>query len=170
LRLLVSKDLRVEYAGFDGLRLSPAPRWLLALGKTIAGAVLAGVTDLLVLGLLAWLSGAWEPLSPALLLLLAIETVGMVSLGCLFFAGTATGEEVALDLYALLLLLVAPLIIVGQEATRRLFGGQSLAALLPLYLSLGLYAAALAAGAAAAYAGFVERAPPRPSRPRARVQ
>lgn len=154
-----------EDGGFDVVRLAPVPRGAIAVAKTAASALLAGGAELLALGLLARVVGSGAPLAPGLLALIAIETVGMAAVGSLLFAAAAAGEEPALDLYALVLILVAPMVAVSQEATGRLFAGASPADLRTSHLLLGVYAVALAVVAAVAYGGFAQRAPAPVRRP-----
>ena len=150
-----------EYGGFDGLRLTPAPRWALGVAKTAAGSVLAGATAAVALSGVAWLTGSLLPLAPAVLLLLALLTAAVAALGGVVFAATAAGEEPALDLYALVLLLAAPVVLGGLEVTRRLYAGAGADRLTPWYLALAAYTLLVVAGAALAYRSFAEPdAPP----------
>jgi heme ABC exporter ATP-binding subunit CcmA len=149
-----------EYGGFDGLRLTPAPRWALGVAKTAAGSVLGGATAAVSLAGLAWLTGSLLPLAPAVLLLLTLLTAAVAALGGVVFAATAAGEEPALDLYALVLLLAAPLVLGGLEVTRRLYAGAGADRLTPWYLALIAYTLVVVAGAALAYRSFAEPAAP----------
>jgi ABC-type transport system involved in cytochrome c biogenesis permease component len=155
----------LEAAGFEGLRLAPIPAWCIALAKTVAGSILAGVVELGLLAMLARLTGSALPLAPGLLLLVAVETVAMVALGGLIFACTAAGEEPALDLYALVLLLVAPLVVAGLDTTRRLFQGAGPEQLATAYLLAAAYSAAMVAVAATGYQDFATPRPPHRRRP-----
>jgi len=87
---------------------------------------------------------------------------GMAAAGSLLFAATAAGEEPALDLYALAMLLTAPMVGIGQVATRRLFSGEPTEALGAAFVLQGAYAIGLVAIAALAYGDFAER-PPAPA-------
>lgn len=148
----------IENSCFDGLRISPMPKWRVLLAKTAAGSLLVSAADLIALGLLALLTGSLQPLAPGLLLLLAFETVGLISVGNLLFGCTAAGEEPAIDLYALALLLAAPLILFGPDATRRLFEGAAADQLVRYFLFLAAYAATLVFTSAIAYHDFVQTA------------
>jgi heme ABC exporter ATP-binding subunit CcmA len=145
-----------EYGAFDGLRLTPVPRWALGVARTAGAAVLAAVPAAAALAGLAWLTGSLLPLAPAVLLLLALTTAVLAAVGGVVFAVTATGEEPALDLYALVLLVAAPLVLGGQEATRRLYAGAAAGELTPWYLALAAYALIVVVGAALAYRSFAE--------------
>ena len=151
-----SYQAEVENSCFDGLRLSPVPRWRIGLAKVLADVLLVSLADVLVLAMVAFLTGTLEPLAPGLLLLLAIETVGVISLGNLLFGCTAAGESPAIDLYALVLLLSAPLILFGPDAAHGLFEGHDPARLSLYFLFLGVYALALLGVAAVAYKDFIK--------------
>ena len=106
--------------------------------------------------------GSGLPTLPGVLALLALETVGMAAAGSLLFAATAAGEEPALDLYAIALLLAAPLVAIGQGATRRLFSGEPPEAIGAAFVFQAAYAIGLVAIVALAYGDFAER-PPAPT-------
>ena len=154
--LFIGQAYRSEVAdrAIDALLASPSPRRCIALSKTAVGAAAAAVAQGVSLVLLAWFEGTLLPLSPVVLVLLLLETVGLVALGTLFCAPAAADGEPTPDLYAMALLGVAPCVFIGAESTRRLFETGDVWAAAPAVGLVAVYAAGLCVVAAVGVGAF----------------
>jgi heme exporter protein B len=142
--------LESEDGALQGILMSPAPKDAIFLGKTISNFALLYVVALLVLGVFMLFFGLEIGSSPlAVLLALALGSLGFVALGTLFAAvssGTRLGETV---LPILVLPLLVPMVIYGAGATGRLLAGRPVAEVAGNLRMLGAFAlVALGAGAA----------------------
>ncbi len=103
-----------EQASLEALLMSPAGRIPVFLGKALAAtAVLLALEAVLVPGLALFLGVL---LSPAAVLAVALSTVGMSALGCLFSALAAQTRARELLLPVLALPLWVPFVVVGGRA------------------------------------------------------
>jgi heme exporter protein B len=142
--------LESEDGALQGILMSPAPKDAIFLGKTISNFALLYVVALLVLGVFMLFFGLEIGSSPlAVLLALALGSLGFVALGTLFAAvssGTRLGETV---LPILVFPLLVPMVIYGAGATGRLLAGRPVAEVAGNLRMLGAFAlVALGAGAA----------------------
>lgn len=142
--------LESEDGALQGVLMSPAPKDAIFLGKTISNFALLYLVALLVLGVFMLFFGLGIGSSPlALLLALALGSLGFVALGTLFAAvssGTRLGETV---LPILVFPLLVPMVIYGAGATGRLLAGRPVAEVAGNLRMLGAFAlVALGAGAA----------------------
>ncbi len=141
--------LESEDGALQGMLMSPAPKDAIFLGKTISNFALLFVVALLVLGVFMLFFGLGIGSSPlALLLALALGSLGFVSLATLFAAvssGTRLGETV---LPILVFPLLVPMVIFGAGATGRLLAGRPVAEVAGNLRMLAAFAlVALGAGA-----------------------
>ena len=141
--------LESEDGALQGLLMSPAPKDAIFLGKTISNFALLYAVALLVLGVFMLFFGLSIGSSPlALLLALALGSLGFVALGTLFAAvssGTRLGETV---LPILVFPLLVPMVVFGAGATGRLLAGRPVAEVAGNLRMLGAFAlVALGAGA-----------------------
>jgi heme exporter protein B len=142
--------LESEDGALQGVLMSPAPKDAIFIGKTISNFALLYVVALLVLGVFMLFFGLEIGSSPvAVLLALALGSLGFVALGTLFAAvssGTRLGETV---LPILVFPLLVPMVIYGAGATGRLLAGRPVAEVAGNLRMLGAFAlVALGAGAA----------------------
>jgi heme exporter protein B len=133
----------------QGVLMSPAPRDAIYLGKTLANFLLLYVIALLVLGVFTFLFALEiRPTVWALLVALALGSLGFVALGTLFAAvssGTRMGETL---LPILVFPLLLPMVVWGGVATGRLLAGRPVSEVAGSLRLLGAFAlVALAAGA-----------------------
>jgi heme exporter protein B len=143
-------QLESEDGAMQGVLMSPAPKDAIFIGKTISNFALLYVVALLVLGVFMLFFGLEIGSSPlAVLLALALGSLGFVALGTLFAAvssGTRLGETV---LPILVFPLLVPMVIYGAGATGRLLAGRPVAEVAGNLRMLGAFAlVALGAGAA----------------------
>jgi heme exporter protein B len=141
--------LESEDGALQGVLMSPAPKDAIFLGKTISNFALLYVVALLVLGVFMLFFGLRIGSSPlALLLALALGSLGFVALGTLFAAvssGTRLGETI---LPILVFPLLVPMVVYGAGATGRLLAGRPVAEVAGNLRMLGAFAlVALGAGA-----------------------
>jgi heme exporter protein B len=141
--------LENQDGALQGVLMSPAPKDAIFLGKALSNFALLFVVALLVLGVFMLFFGLGMGSSPlALVLALALGSLGFVALGTLFAAvssGTRMGETV---LPVLVFPLLVPMVIYGAGATGRLLAGRPVAEVAGNLRMLGAFAlVALAAGA-----------------------
>lgn len=120
-----------EEGALRGLLLSPTPPAALFFGKAMGAMVFVVLTELVVAPLVALMLHApvWEHLGPFVLLVL-LGTIGFVAAGTLFGAMTARTRARDLLLAVVLYPLVSPALLSGVVATREIFNGVPLSALL----------------------------------------
>ncbi|MFQ5538102.1 MAG: heme exporter protein CcmB [Gemmatimonadota bacterium] len=142
--------LEGQDGAFQGVLMSPAPKDAVFLGKAISNFVMLYVVTLLILAVFTLFFGIRLGPSPgALLLTLALGTLGFVALGTLFSAvssGTHMGETL---LPILIFPLLVPMVIYGVSATGRLLAGRPLvevAGNLRMLAAFALLAVAAGAG------------------------
>ena len=147
--------LESEDGAMQGVLMSPAPKDAIFLGKTISNFALLYSVALLVLGVFMLFFGLRIGSSPvALLLALALGSLGFVALSTLFAAvssGTRLGETV---LPILVFPLLVPMVIYGVGATGRLLAGRPVAEVAGNLRMLAAFAL-VAVGAGAALFRFV---------------
>ena len=141
--------LESEDGALQGVLMSPAPKDAIFLGKTISNFALLYAVALLVLGVFMLFFGLSIGSSPlAVLLALALGSLGFVALATLFAAvssGTRLGETV---LPVLVFPLLVPMVIYGAGATGRLLADRPVAEVAGNLRMLGAFAlVALGAGA-----------------------
>ncbi|MGE0159387.1 MAG: heme exporter protein CcmB [Gemmatimonadales bacterium] len=141
--------LESEDGALQGVLMSPAPKDAIFIGKTISNFALLYFVALLVLGVFMLFFGLEIGSSPlALLLALALGSLGFVAIGTLFAAvssGTRLGETV---LPILVFPLLVPMVVYGAGATGRLLAGRPVAEVAGNLRMLGAFAlVALGAGA-----------------------
>lgn len=133
--------LEAEDGAFQGVLMSPAPKDAVYLGKMIANFVLVFAVTLLVLAVFGLFFGLDYGSAPlALLLVMALGTLGFVALGTLLSAvssGTALQETL---LPILLFPLLVPMVIYGVSATGRLLAGRPVAEVTGSMRMLGAFA------------------------------
>lgn len=120
--------LEQQDGAMQGLLTSPLPKDALFLGKTVANFVLLFLVALLVLAVF-WLFFSLElgPRPGVLLVVLAVGTLGFVSIGTLF-AGVSSGTTMGETLLPILIFpLLLPMVVFGAGATARLMAGRPLA-------------------------------------------
>lgn len=114
----------------DGLLLCPVDRGVLYLGKLLAGLIFTGAMEAAVLPVFAVFFNL--PLfSPALLLVVALGTVGFVAVGTLFSAVAVHTKHREIMLPLLLFPIVVPVVIAAVKATGLALMGQPWASLAP---------------------------------------
>ena len=141
--------LEAQDGAFSGVLTSPAPKDAVFLGKTIANFALLFAVSLLVLGVfMLFFSLELGPRPVAVILALALGSLGFVALGTLFAAvstSTTMGETL---LPILVFPLLLPMVIYGSGATARLMAGRPLAEVEGHLRMLGAFALmAVVAGA-----------------------
>ncbi|MGE0353315.1 MAG: heme exporter protein CcmB [Gemmatimonadales bacterium] len=129
-----------ENAAFDGLRLAPAPRGAIYLGKLLANLVFVWLVEAVTLPLFVLffnvdLSGAWTGIVGVTVL----ATIGFVAVGTVFSAMVVRTRFAELMLPVLLLPFMVPPLIAATQATTRLLGGRPLSELLGWLRLLALY-------------------------------
>ncbi len=133
--------IEAEDAALQGVLMSPAPKDAIFLGKLISNFALLYAVALLVLGVFMLFFGLEIGSSPAAVLLaLALGSLGFVALGTLFEAvstGTRMGETV---LPILVFPMLVPMVIYGAGATGRLLAGRPVAEVAGNLRMLGAFA------------------------------
>jgi heme exporter protein B len=141
--------LESQDGALQGILMSPAPKDAIYLGKTLANFALLYVVAMLVLAVFMLFFGLEIGSSPgALLLTLALGSMGFVALGTLFSAVT-TGTHMGETLLPILVFpLLVPMVVYGVGSTGRLLAGRPVAEVTGNINMLGAFAlVALAAGA-----------------------
>jgi heme exporter protein B len=112
---------------WEGLRLVPGDKSAIYLGKLLGNVAVMGVVELAVLLLFGVFFNLdlWTPLLP-LLVVLALGTVGVASVGTLFAAITATVRARELLFPVLLLPAQVPVLLAAVGATEAVLGGRPL--------------------------------------------
>ncbi len=126
-----------EQGGLQGLLLTPIDRSAIFLGKVAGALLLTFALELFLLPLFAAFASV-SILSPGLIVVLILGTVGFVTVGTLFSAMAVTTRSRELLLPLLLLPVAAPVLIAAVEGTRSALEGEPWSELLP---ALGVLAA-----------------------------
>jgi len=116
--------------GLEGLLLAPMDRSVIFVGKAAGALLLTSALELFLLPLFAVFADA-SLLSPGLIVIVILGTLGFVTVGTLFSAMAVTTRSRELMLPLLLLPVAIPLIIAAVEGTRIALQGQSWGELLP---------------------------------------
>lgn len=127
-----------EQGGFEGLMLTPVDRSAVFLGKAGAALLLTFALEAFLLPVFAVFSGV-SILSPGLLLIIAMGTVGYVVVGTLFSAMAVTSRSRELLLPLLLLPVATPVLIAGVEGARSALGGEPFGELMPALTVLAAF-------------------------------
>lgn len=118
--------LEQDRGSLEGLLLAPVDRSAIYFGKLIGNLLFIVVVELLLLPLMTVLFNVWL-LSPALLLVVALGTVGYAAVGTLFAALSINTRAREVMLPILLFPVMVPVFVAGVQAVSRLLDGDSLA-------------------------------------------
>jgi heme exporter protein B len=118
--------LEQDRGSLEGLLLAPVDRSAIYFGKLIGNLLFIFVVELLLLPLMTVLFNVWL-LSPALLLVLALGTLGYAAVGTLFAALSINTRAREVMLPILLFPVMVPVFVAGVQAVSRLLDGESLA-------------------------------------------
>lgn len=118
--------LEQDRGSLEGLLLAPVDRSAIYFGKLIGNLLFIFIVELLLLPLMTVLFNVWL-LSPALLLVVALGTVGYAAVGTLFAALSINTRAREVMLPILLFPVMVPVFVAGVQAVGRLLDGDSLA-------------------------------------------
>lgn len=118
--------LEQDRGSLEGLLLAPMDRSAIYFGKLIGNLLFIFVVELLLLPLMTVLFNVWL-LSPALLLVVALGTVGYAAVGTLFAALSINTRAREVMLPILLFPVMVPVFVAGVQAVSRLLDGETLA-------------------------------------------
>ncbi len=118
--------LEQDRGSLEGLLLAPVDRSAIYFGKLIGNLLFIFIVELLLLPLMTVLFNVWL-LSPALLLVVALGTVGYAAVGTLFAALSINTRAREVMLPILLFPVMVPVFVAGVQAVSRLLDGDSLA-------------------------------------------
>ena len=118
--------LEQDRGSLEGLLLAPVDRSAIYFGKLIGNLLFIFVVELLLLPLMTVLFNVWL-LSPAVLLVLALGTLGYAAVGTLFAALSINTRAREVMLPILLFPVMVPVFVAGVQAVSRLLDGESLA-------------------------------------------
>jgi heme exporter protein B len=118
--------LEQDRGSLEGLLLAPVDRSAIYFGKLIGNLLFIFIVELLLLPLMTVLFNVWL-LSPALLLVLALGTLGYAAVGTLFAALSINTRAREVMLPILLFPVMVPVFVAGVQAVSRLLDGESLA-------------------------------------------
>ncbi|HNS02748.1 MAG TPA: heme exporter protein CcmB [Anaerolineae bacterium] len=118
--------LEQDRGSLEGLLLAPVDRSAIYFGKLIGNLLFIFAVELLLLPLMTVLFNVWL-LSPALLLVVALGTVGYAAVGTLFAALSINTRAREVMLPILLFPVMVPVFVAGVQAVSRLLDGDSLA-------------------------------------------
>ena len=118
--------LEQDRGSLEGLLLAPVDRSAIYFGKLIGNLLFIFIVELLLLPLMTLLFNVWL-LSPALLLVVALGTVGYAAVGTLFAALSINTRAREVMLPILLFPVMVPVFVAGVQAVSRLLDGDSLA-------------------------------------------
>ncbi len=118
--------LEQDRGSLEGLLLAPVDRSAIYFGKLIGNLLFIFIVELLLLPLMTVLFNVWL-LSPPLLLVLALGTLGYAAVGTLFAALSINTRAREVMLPILLFPVMIPVFVAGVQAVSRLLDGDSLA-------------------------------------------
>ena len=118
--------LEQDRGSLEGLLLAPVDRSAIYFGKLIGNLLFIFVVELLLLPLMTVLFNVWL-LSPALILVLVLGTLGYAAVGTLFAALSINTRAREVMLPILLFPVMIPVFVAGVQAVSRLLDGDSLA-------------------------------------------
>src|SRR3990170_6235316 len=127
-----------EQGGLEGLLLTPVDPGAVFLGKAAGALLLTFALELFLLPVFALFANV-SILSPGLLLVVVMGTLGFVLVGTLFSAIAVTSRSRELLLPLLLLPVATPVLIAAVEGTRSALGGEPWSELLPALSVLGAF-------------------------------
>jgi len=116
--------------GLEGLLLAPMDRSAIFVGKAAGALLLTFALEIFLLPLFA-IFGNVSILSPGLIVVVVLGTVGFVTVGTLFSAMAVTTRSRELLLPLLLLPVAIPIVIAAVEGTRLALQGETWGELLP---------------------------------------
>jgi heme exporter protein B len=118
--------LEQDRGSLEGLLLAPVDRSAIYFGKLIGNLLFIFVVELLLLPLMTVLFNVWL-LSPAIILVLVLGTVGYAAVGTLFAALSINTRAREVMLPILLFPVMVPVFVAGVQAVSWLLDGDSLA-------------------------------------------
>jgi heme exporter protein B len=118
--------LEQDRGSLEGLLLAPVDRSAIYFGKLIGNLLFIFIVELLLLPLMTVLFNVWL-LSPALILVLVLGTLGYAAVGTLFAALSINTRAREVMLPILLFPVMIPVFVAGVQAVSRLLDGDSLA-------------------------------------------
>lgn len=118
--------LEQDRGSLEGLLLAPVDRSAIYFGKLIGNLLFIFAVELLLLPLMTVLFNVWL-LTPALLLVLALGTVGYAAVGTLFAALSINTRAREVMLPILLFPVMVPVFVAGVQAVSELLDGETLA-------------------------------------------
>jgi heme exporter protein B len=118
--------LEQDRGSLEGLLLAPMDRSAIYFGKLIGNLLFIFIVELLLLPLMTVLFNVWL-LSPALLLVVALGTIGYAAVGTLFAALSINTRAREVMLPILLFPVMVPVFVAGVQAVSRLLDGETLA-------------------------------------------
>lgn len=121
--------LEQDRGSLEGLLLAPVDRSAIYFGKLIGNLLFIFAVELLLLPLMTVLFNVWL-LSPALLLVLALGTVGYAAVGTLFAALSINTRAREVMLPILLFPVMVPVFVAGVQAVGELLDGETLAGIM----------------------------------------
>ena len=121
--------LEQDRGSLEGLLLAPVDRSAIYFGKLIGNLLFIFAVELLLLPLMTVLFNVWL-LTPALLLVLALGTVGYAAVGTLFAALSINTRAREVMLPILLFPVMVPVFVAGVQAVSELLDGETLAGIL----------------------------------------
>ncbi len=127
-----------EQGGLQGLLLTPVDRSAIFLGKATGALLLTFALELFLLPVFALFANV-SLLSPGLIVVVILGTIGFVTVGTLFSAMAVTSRSRELLLPLLLLPVVTPVLLAAVEGTRFALQGEPWAELLPALSLLGAF-------------------------------
>jgi heme exporter protein B len=118
--------LEQDRGSLEGLLLAPVDRSAIYFGKLLGNLLFIFIVELLLLPLMTVLFNVWL-LSPALLLVLALGTLGYAAVGTLFAALSINTRAREVMLPILLFPVMVPVFVAGVQAVSELLDGETLA-------------------------------------------
>ena len=118
--------LEQDRGSLEGLLLAPVDRSAIYFGKLLGNLLFIFIVELLLLPLMTVLFNVWL-LSPALILVLVLGTLGYAAVGTLFAALSINTRAREVMLPILLFPVMIPVFVAGVQAVSRLLDGDSLA-------------------------------------------
>lgn len=118
--------LEQDRGSMEGLLMAPMDRSAIYFGKLIGNLLFIFVVELVLLPLMTVLYNVWL-LTPALLLVVFLGTVGYAAVGTLFAALSINTRAREVMLPILLFPVMVPVFVAGVQATGRLLDGETLA-------------------------------------------
>jgi ABC-type transport system involved in cytochrome c biogenesis permease component len=140
---------------FDALCISPAKGYQLLFGKLLSSTAIVLAISVAILLEITFFASTLALLRLEILVLIVLETIGLLSLGNLFFARMAAGDTQGFELYPLVIVLSIPLVFIAVEASRLVLSDASGGTKAPFYLLLILYDVLLLVTSAVTYRAMI---------------